>query len=318
MARPCLRLEPLQPRDLPSFIAPVSYAPGSPFGTRPTSVAVGDFNGDGALDVVTGDTLGPHAGVSVYLGHGDGTFQAARFQESGRPVAVAVGDFNNDGRLDVVTGNAAADGATTVTPAAADHFQVDGPGTAASGSPFDVTVTALDPFGNTDTNYAGTVTWTTSDVDPGVVVPADYAFTSGAGADNGVHTFAGAVILVTPGDQTLTATDTVSGITGGTTVTVTAAGGGPAAPAGRPKVTVAAARAASPRPPVGIPPTPTAGNVSQDRPSAQGTDGAAADAFFAAEGPGGPARSPARMPIRIARQLDDWFLQESGEPAWLQ
>src|SRR5262249_28261136 len=101
---------------------------------------------------------------------------------------------------------------------------------ATAGAPFSLTVTALDAYSNIDTNYQGTITFTTSDTDPGVVLPADYAFTS---ADAGVHTFThtglGQVTLATPGDQTLTVTDTVSGITGSAIVTIT---DGPTPPPG--------------------------------------------------------------------------------------
>ncbi|HLJ91672.1 MAG TPA: hypothetical protein VKU02_00630 [Gemmataceae bacterium] len=92
--------------------------------------------------------------------------------------------------------------------------------TAVAATPFDITVTALDSSGNIDTAYQGTVTFSTSDPDSGVVLPADYAFTTGIGGDNGVHTFSSGVTLITVGDQTLTSTDTVSGITGSVTVTV--------------------------------------------------------------------------------------------------
>ena len=104
-------------------------------------------------------------------------------------------------------------GAATVlvTPAPADHFALAAPPQVAVGTPFDVTVTALDPYGNTDTNYQGTVTFSPSDTAPGVVVPPNYTFTS---SDQGMHTFAGGVTLITPGSQTVTATDTVSSITG--------------------------------------------------------------------------------------------------------
>jgi hypothetical protein len=85
-------------------------------------------------------------------------------------------------------------------------------------------VTALDAYGNIDSNYQGTVTFTTTDADSGVLLPADYTFTTGVGGDNGVHTFSGGVTLITVGDQTLTVRDTVSGITRGATVTV---GAGP-------------------------------------------------------------------------------------------
>jgi hypothetical protein len=64
------------------------------------------------------------------------------------------------------------------------------------------------------------VTFSTTDLDSGVVLPADYTLTTGDGGDNGVHTFPGGVTLVTAGDQIVTSTDTVSGITGSVIVTV--------------------------------------------------------------------------------------------------
>jgi hypothetical protein len=112
----------------------------------------------------------------------------------------------------------------TNTPAAADHFRVDAPATALSGVAFDLTVTALDPYGNVDTNYQGTVTFSSSDQDPGVVLPADYTFIPD---DAGRAYFPGGATLITPGDQTLTATDTADGtIFGNATVTVTGTGPG--------------------------------------------------------------------------------------------
>ena len=61
--------------------------------------------------------------------------------------------------------------------------------------------------------------WTT-DTDSGVVLPTDYTFTTGYGGDNGAHAFSSGGTLTTVGDQTLTVTDTVSGITGSVTITV--------------------------------------------------------------------------------------------------
>jgi hypothetical protein len=104
-----------------------------------------------------------------------------------------------------------------VVAAPASQFLVTAAATAVSGTPFDVILTALDPYGNVDMSYRGTVTWTSSDTDPGVLLPAAYTFQA---TDNGMVTFTAGLTLITLGDQTLTATDTVSGITGTATVTV--------------------------------------------------------------------------------------------------
>jgi hypothetical protein len=86
-------------------------------------------------------------------------------------------------------------------------------------------VAAVDPFGQSAYGYSGTVTFSTTDPDPNVVLPADYSFTP---ADQGTHTFSGGVTLITPGDQTITATDTSDAtVPGSATVTVTGGGGAP-------------------------------------------------------------------------------------------
>jgi hypothetical protein len=113
-----------------------------------------------------------------------------------------------------------AQAAVVVNPAAADHLLITTAPTAVSGMPFDVTVTAVDSYGNIDTNYQGMVIFSSTDPNSGVVLPSDYTFTTGDGGDNGVHTFSGGVMLVTLGDQTFTVTDTASGITGSATITV--------------------------------------------------------------------------------------------------
>ena len=81
-------------------------------GVGPTGIAVGDFNGDGKLDLVTanfGIDQGFSNTVSVLLGNGDGTFQRHVEYEAGNfPKSVAVGDFNGDGKLDVVVANFAS------------------------------------------------------------------------------------------------------------------------------------------------------------------------------------------------------------------
>jgi hypothetical protein len=66
----------------------------------PRAVAVGDFTGDGILDLVTGGQT-----VDVLPGMGDGTFATAIRNDVNGVVHTpgAVADFNGDGKLDVIT-----------------------------------------------------------------------------------------------------------------------------------------------------------------------------------------------------------------------
>jgi hypothetical protein len=71
-------------------------------GTGPSVVAVGDFNGDGHMDVVTGNDDTANT-VSVLLGKGDGTFAPhVDYPAGGAVTGIGVGDFNGDGKLDIV------------------------------------------------------------------------------------------------------------------------------------------------------------------------------------------------------------------------
>jgi hypothetical protein len=75
--------------------------------------SLADLNGDGILDLVTAGSQfgggGSIAGVAVYFGNGDGTFQAGTSYQIGPVSSDAVsiidpvlGDFNGDGITDVV------------------------------------------------------------------------------------------------------------------------------------------------------------------------------------------------------------------------
>ncbi len=125
------------------------------------------------------------------------------------------------GLHDIVASAGTATGSSSINVVAthASHFQVAATPTTA-GTPFSVTVTALDPYGNVDTNFTGTVHFTTSDLGTGVVLPADYTFTD---TDAGIHTFTG-VTLVTAGSPTIKVTDPpMISLIGSTAVTVQAA-----------------------------------------------------------------------------------------------
>ncbi|MGA8143591.1 MAG: FG-GAP-like repeat-containing protein [Candidatus Acidiferrales bacterium] len=72
-------------------------------------VIAGDFNKDGMLDVVTANR-GSNT-VTVYLGNGNGTFQAGQtITVFTGPFSLAVGDVNNDGKLDFVVSSLFASG----------------------------------------------------------------------------------------------------------------------------------------------------------------------------------------------------------------
>ena len=112
-----LRLESLEDRSLPSFVTAPTFTVGvntTGFfsqSSHPNAVAVGDFNGDGKMDVVTANETGP--GVSLLLGKGNGKFQPCLNSAAGKaPAAIIAVDVNGDGRLDVVT---ADNGANTVS-----------------------------------------------------------------------------------------------------------------------------------------------------------------------------------------------------------
>src|SRR6185436_9097598 len=82
-----------------------SFAAHTDFGTPsagPQSVAVGDLNGDGNLDVVVGNSRS--ATISVFLGEGNGALgPATNFPTAADATdTVAITDLNGDGKLDVV------------------------------------------------------------------------------------------------------------------------------------------------------------------------------------------------------------------------
>jgi flagellin len=88
-----------------SFGAALSF---STEGTGSLSVTLGDVDGDGILDLVTGGNLYEatiNGYATVRLGNGNGTFGSATTYstEGSRSNAVKLGDLNGDGLLDLIT-----------------------------------------------------------------------------------------------------------------------------------------------------------------------------------------------------------------------
>jgi predicted nucleotidyltransferase len=78
--------------------------------STPFSVAVGDFNNDGQLDITVTNYL--YNNVGIFLGDGNGTFSSQTTYYTGlgsKPYSIGVGDFNNDSRLDIVVANIGTD-----------------------------------------------------------------------------------------------------------------------------------------------------------------------------------------------------------------
>lgn len=155
----------------------------------------------------------PSGGDSVVLTATSGTLSNVTDQHNGSYFATLTAP-TTAGTATIsatVNGEAIASTATvTFTPGAALSLAVNAPAGVTAGNEFDVTVTALDEYGNTDTAYAGIVHFTSSD--PAATLPPD------ATLDAGTRTFR--ITLATAGQQTITASDGT--LTGSATVSVTA------------------------------------------------------------------------------------------------
>ncbi len=117
-----------------SFASQTSFAVGA--GTR--AEALGVLTGNGKTDLVFANANANS--VSVLLGNGNGTFQAAHTYAVGvEPYSVALADVNGDGKLDLVTANFGANTVSVLLGNGNGTFQAQQ--TFATGaSPFSVAV----------------------------------------------------------------------------------------------------------------------------------------------------------------------------------
>jgi hypothetical protein len=98
----------------PTPTAAFTKASGSPLaaGTDPVSIAVGDFNGDGKLDLAVANKGSNN--LKILLGNGDSTFTptSASPAAGATPYGLVVGDFNGDGKLDLAVANPGSNSVT--------------------------------------------------------------------------------------------------------------------------------------------------------------------------------------------------------------
>ena len=131
--------------------APVSnYSTGA--NSNPYSIAVGDINGDGRLDLVTANSSNSTAGV--LLGLAGGSFAAVSSYSTGifsGPVSIAVADVNGDRRLDIVTANpGSATAAVLLAQAGGGFALVNSYTTGASSFPQGIAVADVNGDGRPD------------------------------------------------------------------------------------------------------------------------------------------------------------------------
>jgi Bacterial Ig domain/FG-GAP-like repeat/PKD domain/RTX calcium-binding nonapeptide repeat (4 copies)/Beta-propeller repeat len=121
-------------------------------------VAVGDFNADGKLDLVTAEESGERfsarvgvGGLSVLLGNGNGTFQAAvDYFADLRPHSVTLGDFNHDGQLDIAAANRGSNNLSILLGNANGTFQNAINYVTTGASPRSIAIGDLNADGNPD------------------------------------------------------------------------------------------------------------------------------------------------------------------------
>lgn len=88
-----------------TFGSPTNFATGTAeVSSNPIALAIGEFNGDNKIDIVTANQ--GSGNLSILLGNGNGTFAAfVQINGGGSPNHVALGNFNSDTNVDIAVAN---------------------------------------------------------------------------------------------------------------------------------------------------------------------------------------------------------------------
>ncbi|RLE45727.1 hypothetical protein DRJ25_05225, partial [Candidatus Woesearchaeota archaeon] len=191
------------------------------------TITVKDANNTTITDytgTITVDTSGTPGTISWSLVSGSGTFTDGGAvvdtctytfvsQDSG-VVTLSISDTQAETINISVSGDGKTDddseGDLVVTPASLDHFAISHDGSASAGVAEDITVTAKDTYGNTVSEYAGTITLDTD----GTSTTISWGLTSGNGTftDGGADTDTASYSFVSSDNGTVTVnlTDTTA------------------------------------------------------------------------------------------------------------
>jgi hypothetical protein len=150
------------------------------------------------------------------------TYSASPVTNSGLyTMSIAGGSFTMQGDPTATNSGFTGSFSYAINPVSQFVVQASATGDIA-GQAFSVTVLAEDRFGNTVSNYTGTVHFTVTDRGAGVTLPANYTF---GGADDGAHGFTNAFTLATAGTQFITVTDVANSDLTGTSPVITVSAG---------------------------------------------------------------------------------------------
>jgi hypothetical protein len=180
----------------------------------------------GTVAFSSSDTLAALPAAYTFTAADAGTHTFAVMLKSAGGQTFAVQDTANAGNLAF----SFSQRDIQVTPAAVASFVIRAQSNVTAGTAFNITVQAVDAFGNIVTGYVGKVHFS-GPSGGGNLLPADYTFTA---ADAGSHVFS--VTFTSTGTQTLGVADTANGSLKGQTsvkvVTGTTSGGGGGATGG--------------------------------------------------------------------------------------